>query len=152
MPWIAALGGLALAGAGQAAASSDRNAQLSASQNALKSWLDVNVPDPAQQRVILQQFQQTGTLSPQIEQAIKQDPSAFNKITLDPRLQESQMRALGSLEDLGNKGGQTLNDQAQLQGTLQKGNHLSSGSYYYELAFLNLRSVADLEQFESSRL
>ncbi len=118
MPWlaVAAVGAQVLSGAmGSAASAEDREAALSQNQQAVKAWLDVNVPDPEQQKVVLQRFVQQGTLSPELEQAVTRDVSAYEKIQTDPRLKQSRLKALSSLEELGSSGGMTLSDEANLQ-------------------------------------
>ncbi len=118
MPWIAAVAALApiVTGAiGSAASASDRKKALEQSRAGLQAWMDVNVPDPEQQKVILQRFVQQGTLDPKLEQAVLQGASELEKIKTDPRLKQSQLKALSSLEDIGSSGGLTLSDQANLQ-------------------------------------
>lgn len=105
-----AVGGLI----GNAASSGDRAAALAANKDALKEWLQIHVPDPATQRVVLDRFVQTGEIHPALETAIKQDPSSYEKIQLDPRLKQSRLRALSSLEEIGD-GGLTLQDQADVE-------------------------------------
>jgi hypothetical protein len=50
---------------------------------ALQRWLKIHIPNPEEQRLALKQFVVQGTLNPQLEQAIKNDPSAFQKIVVD---------------------------------------------------------------------
>lgn len=88
----------AIAGAGQnGQADSDRAA-------ALQQYLDVNVPDVQQQQVILQQLKSQGQLTPQMESALQQGPSALQGVSVDPRLRQAQMSALSSLQGLGSTG------------------------------------------------
>lgn len=118
MPWVAlAAAGAAVIGGALAsdASSDDRTAALNQNQAAVKAWLDVNVPDPEQQKVVLQRFVQQGTLSPELEQAVKLGQSEFSKIQSDPALRETRLKALSSLSDIGDNGGLTLSDQANLQ-------------------------------------
>lgn len=115
MFFLAALGAQLLSGAiGAASSAGDRARAVAANQEALKAWLDVNVPDPAAQKVVLQRFVQTGELGPELEAAVKRDATEFEKIQLDPRLKETRMRALSSLEDIGD-GGLTLSDRADIE-------------------------------------
>lgn len=83
---------------------------------ALHSWLDINVPDPAQQKLILDRYQQTGMLHPEIEQAISQGPSAQNNIQVDPTAKNAQLKALSALENVGLSGGMTDMDKADYAG------------------------------------
>ncbi len=81
----------------------------------LQALLAIQIPDPAQQRLALERFKQTGELTPQFQQAIKAAPSEFNKIVSDQRQKSAQNRALSELSDIGNKGGLRLQDKAALQ-------------------------------------
>jgi hypothetical protein len=82
-----------------------------------QEWLKLNIPDPGLQALALKEFVTNGKLIPELEQAIKQDPSAFEKIVENTRLKESRMRSLRSLEDLGS-GEETFEDKAALQSAL----------------------------------
>lgn len=82
-----------------------------------KEWLSVNIPDPRDQKLALEQFVVTGKLTPQLETAIKQDPSAFEKVNANAQLKASRMRSLKSLEDLGT-GAETFQDKAAQQKAL----------------------------------
>jgi hypothetical protein len=81
----------------------------------LQRWLALNVPDPEQQKLFLQQYELQGKLSPELEQAIKQGDSKLNDINVDPRLRQSEMDALSSLQNVSNSGGMTLGDRANLE-------------------------------------
>jgi hypothetical protein len=110
-------GGSALAsGIGNWLANSSANdrAQAILDRN-FRDWMGINIPDPAQQKIALQQFVQQGTLSPVMEKAIKADPSAFESITSNPKYAGAQNRALSELEDIGYSGGLRLQDKAALQ-------------------------------------
>lgn len=114
----AAIAGAASVGAnaiGAAKSAGDRQRAVDANKSAIQEWLDINIPDPESQKIALQKYVQTGQLDPKVEEAIKQDPSAFEKIQSSPRLKQAQLSALSSLEDLGAKGGMTLEDDANLQ-------------------------------------
>ena len=84
---------------------------------ALQEWLKVRIPDPAAQKLALEEFIVAGKLTPELEQAIKQDPSAFEKVSENSRLKSSRMRALKHLENLGT-GGETFEDRAAQQEAL----------------------------------
>src|SRR5689334_7166068 len=73
----------------------DRAAMLQ--NEALQNWLKVNVPDPKQQELALQQFVQTGQLTPQLEKAIQASPSEFQNITSNEDYEAAQNRALKEL-------------------------------------------------------
>lgn len=122
MPWLAAMVGAPLvSGAiGSMASADDRAAAVEANSKAIQQWLDVNVPDIEQQKIIMQRYIQTGELDPKSEEMMKLGPSAMEKVKeqLDPRLKNAQLDALSQLEDLGHSGGMTLADKANLQKSL----------------------------------
>lgn len=86
-----------------------------ARQQALQQYLAINIPDPAQQQLILQQYQMTGKLDPAIETAINQGPSAQSQIALDPTTRAAQMSALSQLSDISSKQGMDAQERAQIQ-------------------------------------
>jgi hypothetical protein len=112
------LGGLAslIGGIGNAFANmsaADRAAALQ--DKAMQEWMKVHIPDPAEQKLAMERFVSAGELSPKLEQAIKQDPSGFEKITTSVANKNAQLRALSELENMGNEGGLRLQDKAALQ-------------------------------------
>lgn len=116
------LGASALGGVGNAVANmsaADRAAALQ--DKAVQEWLKVQIPDPAQQKIIMQRFVSQGELDPKLEQAIKQDPSEFQKITTSVTNRNAQNRALQELENVGNQGGLRLQDKAALQESMLSG-------------------------------
>lgn len=119
MPWVAPLvmaaGSIGSALIAKGAAADDRAAALNANKEAIQKWMDIHIPDPDEQKIALQRFVQTGTLTPAVEQAVKQDPSAFEQVQIDPRLKEAQLGALSQLQDIGSSGGMQLEDKANLQ-------------------------------------
>lgn len=131
MPWlapVAALAGPILGGAvGAVTSQGERNAGTAAEQAAVQQWLSVNVPDPQTQKVEFQKYLSTGQLSPQYESAMKQGPSAFSQITVDPALKGAQMNALSSLQNEGSQGGLTLADQATNQQAINDANAAARG-------------------------
>lgn len=87
-------------------------------EKALEQYLSLHVPDPEEQKLELQHYQVTGQLSPKLEQAIKADPSAFDQIVKNQKYSQAQDRALGQLQSLGEEGGLSLSDKADLQAQL----------------------------------
>lgn len=85
---------------------------------AIQEFIKISVPDPEQQKLELQHYQSTGSFSPQLEHSIKQDPSAFEGIVKNQQYSQAQDRALGQLQSLGEEGGLSLSDKADLQGEL----------------------------------
>ena len=82
-------------------------------RNALDEFGTLQTPDIAQMQLQLDQLVQQGILSPEEAQVYLQNPSAMNQISTDPKLQQAQMDALASLQEIG-QGGMTDMDRAQL--------------------------------------
>lgn len=105
---MAVLGG-AIAGAGslggaimgssaakkQTAAAADLYRQQMARLDALQ------IPDIEKQKIALQSLSYLGSFTPEQEQAIIQQASELNNISLDPRLKTAQMNALQTLSQMG---------------------------------------------------
>lgn len=117
MPLAAGIiGGVGAVGAGviggqQSAA--QRAAAQAAEQAALENYLKINVPDPAQQQIILQKYQQTGQIAPQIQQAMQQQKSGLQGMEIDPTSREAEVAALNKMQDVANSGG--MDAQAKQQ-------------------------------------
>jgi len=114
MPWmVAAAAGASVLGGmiGAAESAADREQALKMHQDAIKAWLDLQVPNPVQQKLLLERYIQTGRLTPELEQQVQQDASQFEQIKTDPRFKEAQLQALGQMQEIG-KGGLTLSDRA----------------------------------------
>ncbi len=84
-------------------------------QKAVDELIKVKIPDPAQQKLALERFHSAGELSPELEHAIKEDPSAFQQVVQNTKYSQAQDRALGQLQSLGEQGGFSLSDKAGLQ-------------------------------------
>lgn len=82
---------------------------------AIQELIKVKIPDPEMQKVAFKRYQETGQLSPELEQAIVADPSAFEGVVQNTKYTQAQDRALMQLQDLGEQGGMTLSDKADLQ-------------------------------------
>jgi hypothetical protein len=102
----------AVIGADQA--SKDRSAADKASKRALGQYDNVNMPDPEKMQLALQLYQQTGQITPELEQALALGPSAYEDISVDPRLKEQQMLALQQIAGVA-ENGMTAADQAALE-------------------------------------
>lgn len=112
------IGGASVLGGGIAnyLAQSSANDRAAAIQSdTMKKWLALNVPDPEQQKVVLDKFVNQGKLDPALQTAIKQDPTAFNQIVTDAGTKNAQSRALSELENVGYSGGLRLQDKEALQ-------------------------------------
>lgn len=84
-------------------------------EKALQQYIAIHIPDPAQQRLELERFQLTGQLSPKLEHTIKADPSAFEEIVKNQKYSQAQDQALDQLQSLGEEGGLSLSDKADIQ-------------------------------------
>jgi hypothetical protein len=118
-----ALGGAAAlaGGIGNYLANSSAADRAQAIQNqALQEWLKVQIPDPAQQKLALQQFVLQGKLDPKLESAIQANPSQFQKIVTNPTYNSAKLSALNQLQQIGNQGGLRLQDRAALQDAQQQ--------------------------------
>lgn len=92
---------------------SDRAADLQ--DQAFREFVNVAIPDPQAQRVALERYVLQGELVPELQQAIKQNPSEFEKIVVIQSQKAAQNRALRQLEQAGFEGGLGLQDKAALQ-------------------------------------
>lgn len=117
MGWQAAGAGANIAaGLANYAIQSSANDRAEAMQNEnMQKWLALNIPDPAQQKIVLEKFISQGKIDPVFQQAIQQSPSEFSKIVSNPTYQAAQDRALGELQDIGESGGLRLQDKEALQ-------------------------------------
>lgn len=78
----------------------------------------IGIPPIEAQQIALEQYRSAGQLSPELEQAITQQSSGLNDISIDPKLREAQLNALSELQDIGQSGGMRLSDQAAAQQAL----------------------------------
>lgn len=107
MPWMALLAagsslGSSAIGAAQAQAQRDQALALQSSANDIIQRTGLP-PDIASQ-IALQQYQNAGKLTPQMEQALSLGPSNVAGIKEDPGLKQAQMSALQSLQQRGQTG------------------------------------------------
>jgi len=91
-----------------------------AREKAIQQWLSINIPDPEDQKLYLEEMKQQGVLTPELEQNILQGESQMQSIALDPALRQAQMGALSQLGDIADSGGRTLSDKAQLNSIMQE--------------------------------
>lgn len=84
----------------------------------IQQYQQIGIPSVQAQQLALQQFQNSGQLTPQMENAVKQGSSAMNGISVDPNNMQASENALSSLQNIGNSGGMTMADQANLQNSL----------------------------------
>ncbi len=115
-PLTIAAGASIISGIGNFLSNSSASERASMMYNKnFQDWMALHVPNPEEQKVVLDKFVSQGQLDPKLEGAIKADPSQFQNIVTDTQQKASQMRALSSLEDIGNSGGLRLQDKAGLQ-------------------------------------
>ena len=98
-----------------------------ATDSAVQQYLSVNVPDPAEQKIILQRYQMTGEMDPRLAKTFQQASSGMNNIQTDPALKDAQMNALSSLQNEAENGGHTLAQDAYLDKTQQQVNAENAG-------------------------
>lgn len=96
--------------AGQAAAAQAR-------QQALQEYLNIHVPDPAKQQIILQKFATTGQLDPQMEQAVSQRATELAKTNVSPAGRSAEVDALQEMTNVAHSGGM----DAQARQTMEQG-------------------------------
>jgi hypothetical protein len=109
MPPLAIMAATTLASTGaqalaNSAAGSDEEKALAAKQAALDNILKISLPDLQAQKLALAQQGVVGNLDPTMEGIVTHGPSAMEGISTDPRLKEAQMKALETLQGLGNTG------------------------------------------------
>lgn len=91
-----------------------QNKALQQELQAANQYLSVLVPDPKDQQLLLQQYQQTGKMDPRLQQAMQQAKTQMSSIQTDPGLKSAQLSALQSLQDVSNRGGRTLQQDAYM--------------------------------------
>lgn len=146
MPVPLIIAGLAAAAAAGTASVVNSNNQLSsaegARQQALQAYLNVHVPDPGQQAVILQKYQQTGQLDPQILQALQQTSNAWNGVTLNQTSEAAQLQALAQLQNIVQSGGLDAEAKAQIQQAINQTESTNQGNQAAILQSAERRGVA----------
>lgn len=118
MPWLAigaAAGAIGSGLIGKSSSDADRNAAIDAYNQSVKDYQSIGVPPDQAMQLVLQDYQQQGKLTPELEQAIQQGPSSYEGISTDPQYKEAQLQALSSLKGISDRGGTTLTDQANLE-------------------------------------
>lgn len=122
------MGPLAIAGAGTSvlggvvgnlASAGDRRDARDKMSEAMGELMSLGMPPDLSKRLVLEQYQQAGMLTPELEQEIALADPLAAKIQEDPRLREAQMQALASMQQRG-KMGLTAQDRALLNQTRQE--------------------------------
>lgn len=84
------------------------------SKEALAAFANLKAPTAEELQYQLQQLQLQGIITPQQATAINQDPSILQNINGSPEAQGAQMEALSRLQGIGEEGGMTTADKANL--------------------------------------
>lgn len=103
---------------GNASASGDRQAAIDAYKQSVADYEAIGVPSIEAQQIVLQKYQSEGKLTPELQEAIKQEDTGLQDITTDPQYKAAQLQALQKLQDLGSNGGLSLTDKANLEQTM----------------------------------
>jgi hypothetical protein len=111
----AAIGGVGALGSGVIGGIMQGNAAGKAANTAraaAQRFYDIEDPNYEEMRLSLEELQSQGLLTPELEQAILQDPSLMTNISKDPRLAKAEMDALATLANISAEGG--MDPQAML--------------------------------------
>lgn len=102
LPLIAAAVAAPLIGGliGADQANKNRDAANKAREQALAQFANIELPDIEKQKLLLEEYQLTGQMSPELEAMINLGPSAMEQVSIDPRLRSEQMKALESISGL----------------------------------------------------
>lgn len=85
---------------GQEQARGARDASNEARQQALAQFANIEIPDIEKQKLMLQEYQLTGQMTPELEMLINQGQTEMQNISVDPRLRSQQMAALEQMSGL----------------------------------------------------
>jgi hypothetical protein len=119
MPPAAAAAAVAVGGSllGGAAAKDASRGYFNDAENeyraALEAIKNLQIPDIEKQKLLLELPQIMGTYNPQAEQYFQQQQTEMGNIQVDPQLEQAQMAALQSLQQMG-QGGLTASEKAVL--------------------------------------
>lgn len=83
-------------------------------QAAEQGYGDLNTPSPEDLSAKLQQMVYQGDITPEMATAIQQNPSLMGTIQTNPAGNAAQMQSLAKLTSIGQNGGMTPEDEAQL--------------------------------------
>lgn len=101
MPWLGAVAAPVVGGLiGMDQANKNRDAANSARQAALEQYANINLPSIEQQKLNLQDYQNAGSMTPEMEQLISMGPSAMEGISLDPQTRAMQLQALEQMSGM----------------------------------------------------
>lgn len=98
-------------------------------KQAMARYQTLGVPSISQSEVQnLPEETLQGTINPQEIQAVDQDPSAYNNISLDPQSRQAQMNALAGYQDIADSGGLDAHAKLGIQQTIDAANTQSRGA------------------------
>lgn len=83
-------------------------------QKAADSYKNVSLPDIEKMKLQLEELVSQGEISPEEAAVILQETNAFENVSTDPRLRESQLKALSGVEEIVNGQGLTAADRANI--------------------------------------
>lgn len=91
----------------------DKDAANAALAAAFSQFSNLNIPDTEKMKLALNTPEVQGILNPYMQQAEQLGPSAYEGISVDPRLKQTQMDMLNTLSKMGTEG-LTAEDRANL--------------------------------------
>lgn len=100
MPWLAAAATVGGALIGGQQAQQQRDAALAARSAALEQYANLQLPSIEAQQLNLQDYQNAGTMTPEMEQLMQMGPTAMEGISLDPQTRAMQMQALEQMSGM----------------------------------------------------
>lgn len=92
----------------------NRDAAERARQAALAQYAGLTVPGVDEQKLLLEQYANSGYYNPAMESVINQGPTAMEGISLDPQMRAKQMQAMEQMSQLATNG-VTPADQAVME-------------------------------------
>lgn len=111
-------GGVSNIAGGLMGASAQGNAAQQAKDaydQSVKDLTAIGIPSVEAQKITMQQYKSQGKWTPELEQTVQLGDSAMGNISTDPANKQAQQNALMKLQEIGNSGGMTLADQANLE-------------------------------------
>lgn len=142
MPWPAIIAAGAQLGGGligNAKASKDREAAEKQIQQSVLDLEAIGVPSAQARQIALEQYQNLGGVSPELQDAVKLGDTNLGGISLDPKFKEAQLQALSSMQDIGNSGGLRLQDKADIEKVLAELNQNDRGKREAKIAEMKSR-------------
>lgn len=107
---------------GNNASSGDRDAALRINQQALEEYRNLQIPDTEKLKLYLEQYSAGANFNPEAEALVGlQGDTRLSDVSLDPRLRQTQLSSLDTLQDLAGSG-MTAIDRAQLEATMRRNN------------------------------